>query len=188
MQNRIIHFLLVFMLIFSTIYSVAQNRLSATIEIKQLNEKSLGEITVHATGGKPPYTYHWRHNNDTNATIKNLLVGTYLVTVTDANATTVTAFGSTIKLPEEDLFANNSFKIYKVPSSELIVVQAHEMLLNSLQVELLNEKGERLITKDFYQGSTICHIETTTLYNGEYSLVLTSNGEKKVFKISIQRE
>ena len=43
-----------------------------------------GSATVVATGGMAPYTYIWS-NGDTTSTITNLAVGTYTVTVVDAN-------------------------------------------------------------------------------------------------------
>jgi hypothetical protein len=46
---------------------------------------SNGTATVSATGGTPGYTYSWAPSGGTNATATGLAVGTYTVTVTDAN-------------------------------------------------------------------------------------------------------
>ena len=52
----------------------------------------MGTATVVATGGRPPYTYLWSDNSmQTTATAVALCAGTYTVTVTDADNTSVTA-------------------------------------------------------------------------------------------------
>ncbi|RWU06135.1 MBG domain-containing protein [Pedobacter chitinilyticus] len=50
------------------------------------NGGSNGTATVAPTGGTPPYTYSWAPSGGTAATATGLSVGTYTVTVTDANA------------------------------------------------------------------------------------------------------
>ncbi len=49
-----------------------------------------GSANVSASGGQSPYTYLW-NNGATTATINNLAVGNYLVSVTDANNCLATA-------------------------------------------------------------------------------------------------
>ena len=49
-----------------------------------------GTATVTPTGGTPSYTYSWAPSGGTAATATGLSVGTYTVTVTDANACTGT--------------------------------------------------------------------------------------------------
>src|SRR5204862_3667924 len=51
-----------------------------------------GSATVAVTGGTPGYTYSWNTTPvQTTATATGLVVGSYLVTVTDANSCTTTA-------------------------------------------------------------------------------------------------
>ncbi len=50
---------------------------------------SNGSISITATGGVSPYTYHWS-NGATTSTITNLSAGTYAVTVTDNHGCTKT--------------------------------------------------------------------------------------------------
>jgi len=54
------------------------------------NGGSNGTATVSATGGTPGYTYSWAPSGGTAATASGLAVGTYTVTVTDANACQIT--------------------------------------------------------------------------------------------------
>ena len=50
-----------------------------------------GSATVNATVGMLPYSYAWSPAGGADATTVNLTAGTYIVTVTDANACTATA-------------------------------------------------------------------------------------------------
>ncbi|MEO6039920.1 MAG: SdrD B-like domain-containing protein, partial [Saprospiraceae bacterium] len=49
-----------------------------------------GSATAGATGGTPPYTFHWSNGVNT-ATVTNLSAGSYTVTITDAAGCTATA-------------------------------------------------------------------------------------------------
>ncbi len=49
-----------------------------------------GTATVNASGGAGGYTYSWSPAGGTNATASGLAVGTYTVTITDANSCTAT--------------------------------------------------------------------------------------------------
>lgn len=49
-----------------------------------------GAITVAPSGGTGPYTFSWQPGNLTTPAITNLCSGTYAVTITDANACTMT--------------------------------------------------------------------------------------------------
>lgn len=62
-----------------------------------------GSITVDASGGLTPYTYHWS-NNQSTATAVNLTAGTYTVTVTGASGSgTVTASAVVSQPPQINL-------------------------------------------------------------------------------------
>ena len=50
---------------------------------------STGQITINATGGTLPYNYSWS-NGGTSQSINNLKAQTYILTITDGNACTVT--------------------------------------------------------------------------------------------------
>ncbi|WP_316805660.1 beta strand repeat-containing protein, partial [Pedobacter nototheniae] len=67
-----------------------------------------GSATVSATGGTAPYTYSWNTSPvQTSATASNLIAGSYMVTVTDANNCSTTQ-SVTITQPAAALSASNS--------------------------------------------------------------------------------
>ncbi|MFN5324905.1 MAG: CUB domain-containing protein, partial [Bacteroidota bacterium] len=47
-----------------------------------------GSVSVSASGGTAPYQYAWSGSSSTSSTLSNLPIGTYTVTVTDANGCT----------------------------------------------------------------------------------------------------
>ena len=51
---------------------------------------SNGTATVAVTGGKAPYTYSWSPSGGNAASATGLIIGTYTVTITDANACQIT--------------------------------------------------------------------------------------------------
>ena len=67
-----------------TVINPPQINITTTINSPSCGGGANGSATANATGGKAPYTYLWS-NGQTTATATGLNVGTYTVTVTDAN-------------------------------------------------------------------------------------------------------
>jgi hypothetical protein len=78
-------------------------------------------------------------------------------------------------------------KVFPNPTSDLIVVQISNILKHDMQVVLSNIKGQVVFKKDFYQGTTICFLETATLYNGSYILTVVGNDAIESQEIIIKR-
>lgn len=86
---------------------------------------------------------------------------------------------------EADELSKIGFNIFPNPTADLLILQAKNMLERSFQVELTDINGKVVLTKDFYQGSTICHLETETLYSGTYFLTIRDGQEKQTFQVVI---
>lgn len=81
-----------------------------------------------------------------------------------------------------------SINVFPNPSSDLITLQVNGILKHDMLVTLTNNAGQVVLKKSFYQGSTICFLETTTVYNGLYHLTVSDNdGFKKIFNVVIER-
>lgn len=78
--------------------------------------------------------------------------------------------------------------IFPNPTSDLLIVQIGSILDHDIQVTLTNTKGEKVLQKDFYQGSTICFLETATLYEGIYFVSVIDNGVTRSFKVQVTKE
>lgn len=104
--------------------------------------------------------------------------------VTSISETTTTYNGSTAWT--QSPLKNVGLTLFPNPSAELIAIQSSEMLKKNMKVELTNSIGEVVLATEFLQGSTMCHLQTETLYNGTYLLTVKDGEEKRVFKVVIQ--
>ena len=76
--------------------------------------------------------------------------------------------------------------IYPNPSQDFIAIQSN-LLENNLELELINEIGQVVLESTILQGSTLCVIETHTLYNGIYFLKVANNKHTKTYKVIINK-
>jgi gliding motility-associated-like protein len=76
-----------------TTITFAVIKLSATISKTDVKcfGSSTGTATANVIGGKAPYRYTWSSNAGNSQTVTGLKAGTYTVTISDANNTTITA-------------------------------------------------------------------------------------------------
>ncbi|MFP5042960.1 YHYH protein [Parasediminibacterium sp. JCM 36343] len=84
--------------------------------------------------------------------------------------------------------ANAAFnvRVFPNPASDYLLVQADDILRKDVQVVISDMSGKIVLTKSLPQGSTLCYIETATIYAGNYVLtVLDNSGYKKSFKVAI---
>ena len=78
--------------------------------------------------------------------------------------------------------------VFPNPASDYILVQAQDILSSDVEVLLSDIKGKVLLKKTFPQGSTLCTLETATLYAGNYVVtVLTKTGNKQSYKVVITK-
>jgi hypothetical protein len=87
----------------------------------------------------------------------------------------------------QNTFGGFGFKVFPNPASELIVIQTDDILRSDVHVTLVNTLGATVLEKDFLAGSSNCFLDTQTIYNGIYQLVITENGVAKSQKMVIQK-
>jgi hypothetical protein len=80
----------------------------------------------------------------------------------------------------------SGIKILPNPASDLIVIQTNDILKNDMHVTLTNAKGQVVMRKDFYQGTTICFLETTTIYDGTYYLTVYDKNVKNTYTVLVK--
>jgi len=109
--------------------------------------------------------------------------------VTRVNAVNepTTPYNGTSSTQEDNLMEPVNIQIFPNPTADLIILQAKTMLEQSLQLELADLSGRIVLCKEFYQGSTICHLETETLYNGTYFLTVKDGSSRKTYKVVVSR-
>ena len=69
----------------------------------------------------------------------------------------------------------------------MIVLQIGDILKKDLHVTLTNLSGQVVLQKEFYQGTTICFLETTTVYDGSYILTVTGEDFTSAYKVEVKR-
>ncbi len=113
--------------------------------------------------------------------------GVKSVTRVQAITEATTVFNGTTGTEETNNIDKANLHVFPNPAADLIIIQAKALLEQSLKVSLADLSGRVVLTKDFPQGSTICHLETETLYSGTYFLSLNDGHSVKTFKVVISR-
>ncbi|MFT4754947.1 MAG: hypothetical protein ACI85Q_002511 [Salibacteraceae bacterium] len=157
-----------------------------------------GSVSASATGGMAPYTYVWS-NGVTTATVNDLCIGNYSVTITDANGC------STISHTDIDCDSNSpnsegnrevssektvSSKVYPNPTSgrftlELITAQAGEYTVSVYDIT-----GNLIDV--LYQGNLdenelkYVSYESGNLSGGIYTIAITTDGNVAYEKLIVQ--
>ncbi|MBS7229458.1 T9SS type A sorting domain-containing protein [Flavobacterium psychroterrae] len=148
-----------------------------------------GEAIVTATGGTVPYTYLWS-NGATTATASGLTAGNYTVTITDANACTVTKPVTIITNPDilapvPDVTNLPDITNYcSILSAEIAIPTATDVcagIVNATTTDPLtyNAVGTYVITWTYDDGNGNTSFQTQTLHvvASPLNLVTFSNAE-----------
>ncbi len=102
--------------------------------------------------------------------------------------TTVTSVPAGTTTLASNTFENSDLKVTIAPNpaSEFIAIQT-SMAQNDMDVYLINELGQIVKTSKILQGSTLCVIETDTIYNGIYFVKVTNGKNDKTVKVIINK-
>jgi hypothetical protein len=76
---------------------------------------------------------------------------------------------------------NVNVNTYPNPVQDVLAVQVNTVNRSNIQVELLSADGKLISSTVLYQGSTLAHFDTRTLYNGTY-FVRVGSGKNSVTK------
>lgn len=126
------------------------------------------------------------HNSYYPYVVGPTFYGNYLNAKVNSIIESVTTYSPVLGVNEFEL-ENFNFKVYPNPSADFVLIQSNEMINNNLKAELIDEQGRIVSSETFYQGSTICYLETQNLYNGLYFLKLSNINSFKTYKVIIRR-
>ena len=79
-----------------------------------------------------------------------------------------------------------NIKIYPNPAQDFIAIQS-DLQDNNLEVSLIDELGKVIQTNEILQGSTLCVMDLTTVYNGVYFVKVANAKDNKTFKIVVSK-
>ena len=76
-----------------------------------------------------------------------------------------------------------------VCSFDAVIPENHQSGGNRQNARVLMTamNGQVVARKDFVQGSSVCYIETATLYEGHYVLTFENNGVRESYPVMIRR-
>ncbi len=85
-------------------------------------------------------------------------------------------------------FGNSDFEITIAPNpaSEFIAIQT-QMAEKDMNVELIDVLGKVIKTSKILQGSTLCILETDTIYNGTYFVKISNGINSQTRKVIIEK-
>ncbi|MCE3296952.1 MAG: hypothetical protein K0R65_2666 [Crocinitomicaceae bacterium] len=86
---------------------------------------------------------------------------------------TVTTYEATSVVGELAL-ENLDVTVYPNPASDLVAIQVPKAMQENYIMTLFDLNGKKVMETTLFQGSTIAHFDTRTLYSGEYNLEIRS--------------
>lgn len=162
---------------------------STTITATTINDISLygnndGSISITATGGVTPYSYHWNDTSITTGSVQQLGPGDYSITVTDMNNCSSTTSATLIEPnPNSSIFPNpmiNELSVFfELSKPEVVYVEIYD-LKGAIIKALYGDKTK--------SGSNVFTFNTQPLDAGTYILKIRSDSEeilsKKIIKVT----
>ncbi|WMN07867.1 Ig-like domain-containing protein [Marivirga arenosa] len=156
---------------------IAPEALAITAEVE--NSTSIfgnGSISITVTGGTGQYTYAWS-NGAATASLTELEIGEYSLTVTDENgcslSETFTVGGVTANIEE----GQAEWSFYPNPAINSLQVQHSE---DATQLSIYDLSGKQLLEQKLEGKSSV--IEVSQLPTGVYQLKINGNAPKRFIK------
>lgn len=99
---------------------------------------------------------------------------------------TVTTYTSTASISNIDL-EKLDVLIYPNPANDVVAIQIPSAMKENYSVSLFDMNGKLIQKTTLFQGSTIAHFDTRTVYSGEYLIEISSEAGKVTKKILIEK-
>ena len=143
-----------------------------------------GSINSTVTGGTAPYNYSWS-NGATTASISSLPVGTYDVSVTDANGcVTSGVYNISVATGIQSLTSNSTqVKVYPNPANNFITLESDNSVIDHVQV--INLIGELLYNDS--PKSIKVNINLENLVEGMYIIRYSINNAYTTARFEVMK-
>ncbi len=149
-----------------------------------------GEIDMTVSGGTQPYTYFWTPGSQTTVDIFNLDGGSYILSVTDANACNTTTSAITVgdgPVGIMEVAFNMTFNVYPNPNDGSFVVNIQNLKGDDYNIEVRNIIGQ-LVYSDVISnvtGGLTKEVNMKEQERGVYFLSITNEEGKRTEKLII---
>jgi len=98
---------------------------------------------------------------------------------------TVTTYTPSVTGIANTILNENTLTVLPNPASDLIAVQLKGINKETIQVELIDLNGKQILKSEILPGTTICYLNTETIYNGIYNIRLKNKTNEWTKKIII---
>ncbi len=132
------------------------------------------------------YCYFATVNENLNSAYPYVVGPTFYGNVTGGKVTTVSETTSTFLKNDTFSLAKSNIVVYPNPSASFITIQT-DFAEENLKVEIFNELGQIVKTGTIFQGTTMCAVDTDTLYNGTYFVKVSSTKDSFTSKLLINK-
>ena len=133
------------------------------------------------------YCYFTTVDANHNSTYPYVVGPTFYGVVAVTTVTTIPTGTTQYTLANADFnLSQLNVKLYPNPAQDFIAIQA-EMQANDLDITLIDELGKVIQTNKILQGSTLCILDLTTVYNGIYFVKVASGKDDKTFKVIVNK-
>lgn len=144
---------------------------SLVIDFDVLNpqtENDNGSIKANVFGGVMPYTYLWDFGANTEV-INNVNIGTYSITITDANGCThFDEVDLNVTSTQQNAARDNSFKVFPNPTQDFFFIEIPSSESLPKQITLLDVHG-KIISQDAYsQQGNLLRMDAQNVVSGTY--------------------
>ena len=133
------------------------------------------------------YCYFTTVDGNHNSAYPYVVGPTFYGNKTAAKVTSITESTTQYTLATADYnLSKLNVKIYPNPAQDFIAIQS-DLQDTNLEVSLIDELGKVIQTDKILQGSTLCILDLTTVYNGIYFVKVASAKDNKTFKIVVSK-
>jgi hypothetical protein len=81
--------------------------------------------------------------------------------------------------------SNFQLTVFPNPANDQVVVQCKKVSQNNRTVQLISVEGKVVQTQTIFQGSTLCFIDTRTVYPGTYMVKITEGNTSEIGRVVI---
>jgi hypothetical protein len=122
------------------------------------------------------YAYFCTVDANHNSAYPYAVGPTFYGTKVAAKVTSITEAVTTYTANSVNDIENNYVEVHTFPNpvQDVLAVQVNSINRSNVKVDLLSSDGKLVLSTILYQGSTIAHFDTRTLYNGTYLVRVTS--------------
>lgn len=147
-------------------------------------DKHNGRFCITPEYPSGTYCYFATVDSNHNSYYPYIIGPTYYGNVTGGKVTSVLETTDTYLSANEFSLDKSNILIYPNPSASFITIQV-DFAVENLKVELFNELGQIVKKGVILQGTTMCSIETDTLYNGIYIVKVSNSKNSYTSKLII---